>query len=91
MPALLTSRSMRPASGQHLIDQFRHRRVIGHVAGQHGNAVGVFRDGTTAGSEHPKARILQGLGRCPSNAGGGPRYEGDTKIWFAHESLSQQF
>ncbi len=48
---------------------------------------GFFRAGTTAGAEHPKARVLQGLGRCPSNTGGCPRDEGDTKIWFAQHSL----
>ena len=73
-----------PGLGQHVIDQFRHGRVIGHVAGQHGHAVGSFGGGATAGSEHAKARILQGFGRCMPDAGGCARHQGDARIGLVH-------
>ncbi len=57
-----------PGLGEHLIDQFRHGRVIGHVAGQHGHSVGSFGDSATAGSEHSESRVLQGYGSCTPDA-----------------------
>ncbi|TMJ37464.1 MAG: DUF3604 domain-containing protein, partial [Alphaproteobacteria bacterium] len=57
-----------PGLGQHVIDQFRHGRAIGHVAGQHGNAVGSFSGRATAGPEHTKAGVLQCFGRCQINS-----------------------
>jgi hypothetical protein len=42
-------------------------------------------------SEHPKARVLEGLGRCPSDPRGCPRDEGDAKIGFAQHDHLQRF
>jgi len=47
--------------GQHFIDQFRHGCVIGHVAGQHANAIGSFGGSATAGAKDLEARLLEGL------------------------------
>lgn len=41
--------------GQNVIDHFRDRRVVGHVADQRGKAVGLIGGRATAGCEYAKA------------------------------------
>jgi hypothetical protein len=68
MPAFVDKHVNAPRLGQHLIDQFRHGRIIGYVAGEHDSAVGSFDGRATTGSEHAEARVPQGFGRCVPDA-----------------------
>jgi hypothetical protein len=67
-----------------VFDQFGDSSFIGHVTGQHRNAIDSCGGGAIVGSVYSIASVLQSLGCCVSDAGRCSGHEGYARFGFVH-------